>query len=110
MSRKTVDTIEKSWYIGPTSLASRPSPPNSRIIIYIILQHLYQCFENCTLIVYEYNNMRWRVMWLRQSVVSQMQVEKYVLDEQVHLGVSRQNQVKYTGMLLFEAPFSSTPV
>ena len=49
-------------------------------------------------------------MWLWQSVISQMQVEKYVLDEQVHLGVSRQNQVKYTGMLLFEAPFSSTPV
>ena len=53
--------------------------------------------------------MCWRVIWLRHSVISQRQVEKNVLDEQVYAGISRQNQVKYTGVLLFEAPFSSTP-
>ena len=49
-------------------------------------------------------------MWLRQSVISQRQVEKYVLDEQVYVSMSHQNLVKYTGTLLTEAPFSSTPV
>ena len=29
-------------------------------------------------------------MWLRQSVISQRQVEKYVLDEQVYVSMSRQ--------------------